>query len=76
MNDSLFRLLGELPQAESGRARSDRVRLRCHSTLANHRSRPAARHGVHRLWEPVVVGMGCLYFAGVVREALWVYGAW
>ena len=76
MNESLSRLLEDLPHAESDQARSDRLRSRCHAVLASHRSRAAARRPVRRLWEPVVVGMGCLYFAGVVLEAFRVYGAW
>jgi hypothetical protein len=76
MNESLSRLIGELPRAESDRARADRLRSRCHTLLANQRARAAARQAVRRSWEPVVVGMGCLYFAGVLREALRVYGAW
>ena len=76
MNESLSRLLGELPQAESDQARSDRLRSRCHTMLANQRARAAARRTARRMWEPVVVAMGCLYFAGVIGEALRVYGAW
>ena len=76
MNESLSRLLGELPQTESDQARADRLRARCHGVLANQRSRAAARQARRRLWEPVVVGVGCLYFAGVIREALRVYVAW
>jgi len=76
MNESLSRLLGELPLAESDTARSDRLRAQCHTVLANRRPRTAAPQTVRRLWEPVAVGMGCLYFAGVIREALRVYGAW
>lgn len=76
MNDALSRVLGELSQAESDRARSDRLRSRCHAMLAKQRPRTAAGRSGRRLWEPVVVGMGCLYLAGIVREALQVYGAW
>ena len=76
MKESLSQLLGELPHAESDQARSDRLRSRCHTVLGNHRARAVARRPVRRLWEPVVIGMGCLYFAGVIREALMVYGAW
>ena len=91
MNESLSRLLGELPQAESDQARSDRLRSRCHAILANQRSRTTARQptpsglrhsaiGLRKAsawpWESAVVGVGCLYFAGVIREALQVYGAW
>ena len=91
MNDALSRVLGDLPQAESDQARSERLRSRCHVVLGKQRSRAAARHttqlgrrhpagGRRRVsawrWEPVVVGMGCLYLAGVIREALGVYGAW
>ena len=76
MNESWSRLLGELPQAESDHARSRRLRSRCHAVLAHHRARAVVRRPVRRLWEPVVVGMGCLYFAGIIREALRVYGGW
>ena len=76
MNESLPRLLSELPQAQSDQARSDRLRSRCHTVLAQHRSRAAARQAVRRWWEPLAVSVGCLYFAGVVREALRVYGTW
>jgi hypothetical protein len=90
MNDSLSRLLGELPQAQPDRARSARLRSRCHTMLADQRAQavrqtmpPGLRHsavGLRRAspwqWEAVVLGIGCLYFAGVIREALQVYGAW
>lgn len=76
MNDALSRVLGDLPQAQSDQARSDRLRSCCRTVLATHRARAAARRRVRRLWEPVVVGMGCLYFVGVIREALRVYGGW
>jgi hypothetical protein len=76
MNESLYRSLAELPQAESEQARSDRLRARCHTMLAKQRARAAAPRTVRRLWEPVVVGMGCLYVAGVIREAMQVYARW
>lgn len=91
MNESsLSRLLDDLPQVASDQARADRVRSRCHTMLARQRSRAvrqtmgpglrqwaiAGRRASPWRWEPLVVGMGCLYFAGVIREALQVYGRW
>lgn len=76
MNESLSRMLGELPEAQSDQARVARLRSRCHTVLAAQRARAAAPPAARRLWEPLVVGMGGLYFAGVIREALRVYGAW
>lgn len=73
MTDSMFRLLGDLPQAVPDQARSNRVRSRCHTVLAKHRSRAAERRTARRVWEPLVVGLGGLYFAGVLRQALQVY---
>ena len=73
MNESLSRLLADLPQAEPEHARASRLRTRCHTILG---ARAASPRPVRRLWEPLVVGMGGLYFAGVIRDALHVYGMW
>ena len=76
MTDSLSELLADLPTAVPDAARSDRLRSRCHTVLAKHRPRSSERRTVRRFWEPVVVGMGGVYFAGVIRDALQVYGMW
>ena len=76
MTDSLSELLADLPQAEPNAARSDRLRSRCHTVLAKHRPRSSERRAVPRLWERLVVGLGGLYIAGAIREALQVYGMW
>ena len=73
MTDSLLNLLADLPRATLDERRSARVQARCHDVLARHRQ--SAEHGVvRRWWEPVVVGLGGLYLAGVIRETLLLYG--
>jgi hypothetical protein len=74
MTDPTSRLLADLPPAEPHHARSERVRSRCHAVLAAHRSRAVTRRTARRLWEPLVAGLGGMYVAGVMLEALRVYG--
>lgn len=74
MTDSSFQLLADLPHATPDPRRSDRVRSRCHNVLARHRRRSDERRTVHRMWEPLVAGLGGLYFAEVIREALQLSG--
>ncbi len=74
MTDSWFQLLADLPHAKPDPRRSDRVRSRCHNVLARQRPRSVERRTVHRMWEPLVAGLGGLYFAEVIREALQLSG--
>ena len=70
MNDSLSRVLAELPMAEPDPGRTDRVRSRCHAVLTRH----AAHRPARRLWEPVVVGLGGVYLIVILGKALELYG--
>jgi len=74
MTESLSELLADLPPVAPDGARSDRRRSRCHAVLARHRSRHVERRVVCRLWEPLVAGLGGLYFVEVIREALQLSG--
>jgi len=74
MTDPLSQLLADLPHAEPDLGRSDRVRSRCRDILARQRPRSVKRRSVHPIWEPLVAGLGGLYLAEVIREALQLSG--
>ena len=74
MTDPIFRMLTERPPAEPDRLRADRVRARCHDALGRARRRQAARRSPGRFWEPLVAGLGGVYFVESIRQALFWYG--
>ena len=70
-DDRLDRALGRLPSMAPDAARSERVRARCHSRLANRITRERKRR---LLWKqvvaPALVGSFCVvYFALVLYDA-------
>jgi hypothetical protein len=77
VTDPLLRKLAGLPVAEPDRARAARVRTRCQAHLARTSRqvhRPTQRGRAGRIWPPVVAGLGGLYLAEVIRQALQLYG--
>ena len=70
MTDSLTQLLADLPRAEPDPGRAARVRSRCHAALAKQRRRSIARPPARRVWEPLVAGIGGIYLAEIIRQAL------
>jgi hypothetical protein len=80
MSDTLIRLLGELPAADPDRARSERVRLRCHARLVRQSERASASRAPARpsrtapLWPSLIATLGIAYLADVIVQALGLYG--
>lgn len=70
MTDSLAQLLADLPRAHPDPRRAARVRSRCHAALARQRRRSVGRPPARRLWEPLVAGLGGIYLAEIIRQAL------
>jgi hypothetical protein len=80
MSEPLIRLLAELPSAEPGPARAERIRMGCRARLAREvpcasalRS-PASRGGTVQVWQPLIVVLGVAYLTEVIVQALRVYG--
>ena len=70
-------VLRELPRTNSDSVRAERVRQRCHKTLARPRSLPAIARSAKmgRTFESVVVSGFCaVYFLGVALMALRTHG--
>jgi hypothetical protein len=70
VNDPI-RLLADLPVATPDPRRAARIRTRCHAALA--KRRPRRLEGGQRVtgaWQPLLAGLGGLYFTESVRLAL------
>jgi hypothetical protein len=70
--DPLVELLARLPQADSDAVRSERVRARCGAALARRRERRRATTAPG-VWQ-ILAGLGCVYVAEVIRQAVLLYG--
>jgi hypothetical protein len=74
-----MRLLAELPQVESARARSERVRTRCRDRLAKQSARAStARASFPRIkpadvLQPLIVVLGVAYLTEVFSDAMRLY---
>ena len=73
MSDPLIRLLGTLPSVDPNPTRSNRVRARCHTVLARHRSPRTPRRGTGRFWGPLAASLGGIYLIEVMRAVLDLY---
>lgn len=75
MTDPLLRILADLPDAEPDAVRADRLRARCHATLARRVPRTSTPPAsLPRFPVRVVAGLGGLYFSEVIHQALRLYG--
>ena len=70
--DPLVELVARLPQADSDPVRAERVRARCGAALARRRekTRSTAAPGPWQL----LAGLGCVYVAELIRQAVLLYG--
>lgn len=74
MIDPLLELLDGLPSATLDASRADRIRVRCHAAFVRQRRRVIGPSRTVRHWPRMVVGLGGLYLAEVVHQALALYG--
>jgi len=71
MSEPLMRALAELPAAEPGAARSQRIRERCRQRLvqqAPRASRPRPR--IALVWQPLVAALGLVYLIAAIAQAV------
>jgi hypothetical protein len=74
MTDPLLHLLRGLPQATPDPARADRIRARCHITLARRPRVAGVWIDAADVWTPLAAGFAGLYLTQVLHEVLAMYG--